>query len=711
MNAGVYVEDPNRCISITAPREDNWILVTKQEVDCSRLPGNVCAFMILRSDVQKQLLIVFRGTVGDAQLITEFLSLFTLPYEDFGSVNVYFHDAFITVWPLIDNVFDDEQTKDYSVVFSGFSLGAALSTIAALKTVKEGYRSKEQQKKFADLFRQSKFVKLGDFDNRLVVGKIIHRVNRDLYVDFGSKFNAVCKTPSKQSERYVIGAEVVLRVFDTELSERFLGSRRDLTLLEADADIVGLYDHQRRPQNSPSAQKNPKPPTAENPPKIIFTFRCVRFVRKMSLQKLSLDKVDVKDKRVLIRVDFNVPIKDGKVTNNQRISAAIPTIKYALQNGAKSVVLMSHLGRPDGRRQEKYTLKTVVPELEKLLEKLVSSSIEHKMDILNCRKVIFVDDCVGENVEKVTANPESGSVILLENLRFHVEEEGKGASETGEKTKAKPEDVEKFRNSLSKHGDLYVNDAFGTAHRAHSSMVGVSLEPKVSGFLLKKELEYFAKALEQPTRPFLAILGGAKVADKIQLINNLLEKVDEIIIGGGMAYTFLKVINGMSIGNSLYDEEGSKIVEQLMLKAKSKNVKVHLPVDFVLGDKFAADANVSQADLKSGIPDGQMGLDIGAESVKQFSDVVRRARTILWNGPAGVFEFDAFSKGTKALLDAVIDATAQGATTIIGGGDTATAVAKWNAEDKISHCSTGGGASLELLEGKVLPGVDALNKA
>ncbi|KAI6243806.1 Phosphoglycerate kinase [Aphelenchoides fujianensis] len=540
-------------------------------------------------------------------------------------------------------------------------------TARFLAQAEKGIKAVGNQKSFAELFRESKFVKMGDFNDRLVVGKIIHRMGRDVYVDFGSKFNAVCKTPNKAAERYVIGAEVVLRVYDTELSERFLGSKHDLTLLEADADIVGLYDHKRRAK-----------PIA---PKVIHALRCSNLLRKMSLQKLAIDKVDLKGKRVLIRVDFNVPIKDNKVTNNQRIAAAIPTIKYALSNGAKSVVLMSHLGRPDGRRQEKYTLKTVVPELEKLLDK----------------KVTFVEDCVGENVEK--------------NLRFHLEEEGKGASETGEKMKAKSEDVEKFRKSLSKHGDVYVNDAFGTAHRAHSSMVGVALEPKASGFLLKKELEYFAKALESPTRPFLAILGGAKVADKIQLINNLLEKVDEIIVGGGMAFTFLKVINGISIGNSLYDEEGAKIVEQLMAKAKSKNVQVHLPVDFVLGDKFAADAKVSHADLKSGIPDGQMGLDIGEESAKKFGEVIRRARTIVWNGPAGVFEFDSFNKGTKALLDAVIDATAQGATTIVGGGDTATAVAKWDAEEKVSHVSTGGGASLELLEGKVLPGVDALNKA
>lgn len=257
--------------------------------------------------------------------------------------------------------------------------------------------------------------------------------------------------------------------------------------------------------------------------------------------------------------------------------------------------------------------------------------------------------------------------------------------------------------SIEYHSLVYV--------KACSSMVGVELEPKASGFLLKKELEYFAKALESPTRPFLAILGGAKVADKIQLITNLLEKVDSIIIGGGMAFTFLKVLHDMPIGNSLYDEEGAKIVKDLMKKAESKKVVVHLPEDFVLGDKFAADAHVSTATLKNGISNGLMGLDIGEQSAKKFADVIKSAKTIVWNGPAGVFEFDSFSKGTKALLDAVVEATNNGATTIVGGGDTATAVEKWNAVDRVSHVSTGGGASLELLEGKDLPGVSALDKA
>jgi len=410
-------------------------------------------------------------------------------------------------------------------------------------------------------------------------------------------------------------------------------------------------------------------------------------------KKLTLDKVDVKDKRVLIRVDFNVPMKDGKITNNQRITAALPTIQHCLKNGAKAVILMSHLGRPDGQKMEKYSLRPVAVEVGKLLNTNVS----------------FLDDCVGQAVEQACANPSSGSVILLENLRFHVEEEGKGVGPNGEKLKASNSDVAKFRESLTKLGDVYVNDAFGTAHRAHSSMVGVNLPQKAAGFLMKKELEYFAKALESPEKPFLAILGGAKVKDKIQLIENMLDKVNEMIIGGGMAFTFLKVLNNMKIGKSLFDEEGAAIVQKLMDKAKSKGVQVHLPVDFVTGDKFAEDATPGFATLEQGIPDDQMGLDVGPKSVEAFAQVVQRAKTIVWNGPPGVFEFDKFANGTKGMMNAVVAATKSGATTIIGGGDTATCCAKYNTEDKVSHVSTGGGASLELLEGKVLPGVAALS--
>ncbi|CAD5114282.1 DgyrCDS3425 [Dimorphilus gyrociliatus] len=415
----------------------------------------------------------------------------------------------------------------------------------------------------------------------------------------------------------------------------------------------------------------------------------------MSLNKLSIDKLNLKGKRVLIRVDFNVPLKNGSITNNQRIVAALPTIKHALENGAKSVVLMSHLGRPNGSKNLQFTLEPVAEELRKLLE----------------RDILFLEDCVGSEVEKACESPAEGTIILLENLRFHVEEEGKGVNEKGEKIKADKGAVEKFRESLSKLGDVYVNDAFGTAHRAHSSMVGCTHSERASGFLLKKELDYFSKALEKPERPFLAILGGAKVKDKIQLIDNLLDKVNLMIIGGGMAFTFLKVLDNMEIGNSLYDEDGAKIIHQIMEKAKKNNVKIFLPSDFVIGDKFGEDAKVRNVKKGEGVPSGHMGLDIGPESAKEFTDVILRSKTIVWNGPPGVFEFASFENGTKEFMNGIVKATQDGATTIIGGGDTATCCAKYGTEAKVSHVSTGGGASLELLEGKVLPGVDALSSA
>lgn len=398
-----------------------------------------------------------------------------------------------------------------------------------------------------------------------------------------------------------------------------------------------------------------------------------------------------------MRVDFNVPQDKSTlaITNNQRITAAIPSIKYALDNGAKSVVLMSHLGRPDGQKKDKYSLKPVADELKKLLNK----------------DVTFLSDCVGPEVEEKCKNASNGEVILLENLRFHPEEEGSSVDDSGKKTKADKGKMEVFQQSLTKLGDVYVNDAFGTAHRAHSSVTGIKLNQRAAGFLMKKELEVFSKCLEKPDHPFLAILGGAKVKDKIQLIENLLDKVDELIIGGGMAFTFLKQLNGMKIGTSLFDEEGSKIVQSLMDKAKSKNVKIHLPVDFVTGEKFEKDTKVGAAKVSEGIPEGQMGMDVGPETIKQFTEVVKRAKLIIWNGPVGVFEWDNFAKGTKAVMDAVIEATKQGATTVIGGGDTATAAANFGAEDKVTHVSTGGGASLELLEGKNLPGVAALSES
>jgi len=417
---------------------------------------------------------------------------------------------------------------------------------------------------------------------------------------------------------------------------------------------------------------------------------------KMSLSsKLSITDVDVKGKRVLIRVDFNVPLDENKkITNNQRIVGALPTIKYAVDNGAKAVVLMSHLGRPNGAVNEKYSLKPVVPELEKLLGKSVT----------------FAPDCVGSEVEQIVNKAEGGQVVLLENLRFHIEEEGSAKDKEGNKTKADKAKVEEFRKGLTALGDVYVNDAFGTAHRAHSSMVGVELPQKAAGFLMKKELDYFAQALEAPQRPFLAILGGAKVSDKIQLIDNLLDKVNTLIICGGMAFTIKKTLYDVAIGDSLFDEAGSKLVEGLRNKAQEKGVKIVLPSDYITADKFAKDAQVGKASDKEGIPDGWMGLDCGEESIKSFKEVIGEAKTILWNGPAGVFEFDNFAKGTKAMLDAVVDgAQNQGKIVIIGGGDTATVAAKYGVEDKLSHVSTGGGASLELLEGKELPGVTALS--
>ncbi|EMR68525.1 putative phosphoglycerate kinase protein [Eutypa lata UCREL1] len=416
----------------------------------------------------------------------------------------------------------------------------------------------------------------------------------------------------------------------------------------------------------------------------------------MSLSsKLSITDVDLKGKRVLIRVDFNVPLDaDKKVTNTQRIAGAVPTIKYAIENGAKAVVLMSHLGRPDGKPNPKYSLKPVVPELEKLL---------------GGKSVEFAPDSVGPEVEAIVNKAQSGQVVLLENLRFHAEEEGSYKDAEGKKVKADKAKVDEFRKGLTALGDIYINDAFGTAHRAHSSMVGVDLPQKAAGFLMKKELDYFAKAIEAPKRPFLAILGGAKVSDKIQLIDNLLDKVDALVICGGMAFTFKKTLEGVRIGNSLFDEAGSRTVGSLMEKAKKNGVKVTLPVDYVTADKFSKDANTGTATDAEGIPDGWQGLDCGPQSVRLFKEAIDGAETILWNGPAGVFEFDKFASGTKATLDAFVAAVARGKIGIIGGGDTATVAAKYGVEDQCSHVSTGGGASLELLEGKQLPGVVALS--
>jgi phosphoglycerate kinase len=404
----------------------------------------------------------------------------------------------------------------------------------------------------------------------------------------------------------------------------------------------------------------------------------------------SIRDLALSGKRVLMRVDFNVPQDkvSGAITNTARIAAALPTINYALEQGA-SVVLMSHLGRPDGQRIAKFSLKPIAVELEKLLGKPVT----------------FLDDCVGPAVEAACAKLAPGSVVLLENLRFHIEEEGKVKLEDGTSKKADPAAVTAFRASLTKLGDVFVNDAFGTAHRAHSSMVGVTLPLKAAGFLMEAELKAFGKVLDNPERPLLAILGGAKIADKIPLINNLLDKADKVIIGGGMAYTFHKVNRGMKIGSSLFDKAGAEIVAELEAKAKAKGVELIFPIDFVCGNKFAPDSDTQPADMASGIPDGWEGFDAGPKSIELYRKAILSSKTIIWNGPAGVFEFDIFAGATKAMAEAVAEATANGAITVVGGGDTATAAKKFGVAKKVSHCSTGGGASLEFLEGKALPGV------
>jgi phosphoglycerate kinase len=415
------------------------------------------------------------------------------------------------------------------------------------------------------------------------------------------------------------------------------------------------------------------------------------------MSKLFIEDLSLQGKRAFIRVDFNVPQDKttGEITNAKRIEAALPTIRYALDKGA-SVILASHLGRPDGKVVAKYSLVPVAAKLQELLGKPVK----------------FLDNCVGESIEKECAAAKPGDVILLENLRFHLEEEGKAKikKEDGseEKIKAEPEKVKAFRASIAKLADVYINDAFGTAHRAHSSMLGEGYAQRASGYLMKKELDAFSAVLDNPKRPLLAILGGAKVADKIQLINNLLDKADKIIIGGGMAFTFKKVVNNLAIGASLYDEEGAKIVPELIEKAKKNGKEIILPVDYVIADKFAADAAVKATDDSAGIPDGWMGLDVGPKSTELFVKAILDSKTIVWNGPAGVFEFEAFEKATKAMADAIVKATQDGATTVIGGGDTATAAKKYGTDKKVTHTSTGGGASLEFLEGKELPGVAAL---
>jgi len=420
----------------------------------------------------------------------------------------------------------------------------------------------------------------------------------------------------------------------------------------------------------------------------------------MSLNKKTINDVDFTGQRVLMRVDFNVPQdKDGTITNTQRIVGAMPTIQQVLDGGAKSVVLMSHLGRPFGQKNAKFTLAPVADKLGELMGKPVT----------------FLNDCIGEEVEKACADPAPGSIFVLENMRFYAEEEGKGTKDgtkKGEVFKPSSEDVTKFRDSLSKLGDIYVCDAFGTAHRAHSSMVGMQGKmPCVSGLLVAKELEAFSQVLDPKLKktPLTAIVGGAKISDKVLVIDNLIDQSDSIIICGGMAYTFLKTCFGMEIGKSLYDKKGAELAPGLLEKAKNKGCKIVLPCDWLCGQDFCNDQETKLVTQEEGIPDGWEGMDCGPKSMALFRETVLASATVIWNGPAGVFEFDNFSAGTKALLEAVAETTAAGNAGIIGGGDSATAAAKWDMEDKVTFVSTGGGASLELLEGKVLPGVAALD--
>lgn len=338
------------------------------------------------------------------------------------------------------------------------------------------------------------------------------------------------------------------------------------------------------------------------------------FASKLTIEDLAEN--DLKGKKVLMRVDFNVPMKDGVITDPKRITATIPSIKYLMDNGAGVIILMSHMGRPNGEKNPKFTLEPVAAALKEHLGK----------------EVTWVPDCAGDVAKKAVDEAKDGDVLLLENLRYYVAEEGKGEKD-GEKVKATEDEIKSFRADLSSYGDLYVNDAFGTAHRAHSSMVGVDVDTRAAGLLMGKELKSFGKVLDNPERPLTVVMGGAKVTDKIKLIYNMLDIVDEMIIGGGMAYTFDKVLNGTDIGASLWDEEGAKTVPDIMKKAEEKGVKIHLPTDFVCSSKFGEDGEIKTTTRAEGVPEGWMGLDIGPESVKANSEVIKRSKTIFWNGP------------------------------------------------------------------------------
>ncbi len=394
----------------------------------------------------------------------------------------------------------------------------------------------------------------------------------------------------------------------------------------------------------------------------------------------NLSAADVAGKRVLVRVDFNVPLDDaGKITDDTRVRAALPTIQDLTGKGAK-VILASHFGRPKGKVVDSMRLTPVAVRLSELLGK----------------PVVKTDDCIGDEAAATVAAMNDGDVVLLENVRFYAEEEAND-----------PE----FSKKLASLADLYVNDAFGTAHRAHASTEGVTkfLSPSVAGYLIEKELQYLQAAIEHPKRPLAAIVGGSKVSSKITVIETLLDKVDKLFIGGGMIFTFYKA-RGLSVGKSLVEEDKLELAQALEAKAKDKGVELLLPTDVVLADNFAPDANSQTVSVEK-IPDGWMGLDIGPDSVKAFQAALETCQSVIWNGPMGVFEFDKFAAGTKAIAETLATLTPKGVTTIIGGGDSVAAVEKVGVADQMSHISTGGGASLELLEGKVLPGIAALDEA